>query len=113
MCLQGSFSPKSVSVHIVCLCVAPGTALRVILFAKAVCAGVLKLLGHQALIQASRVTVRHLVIKQNALFTEGTRESCSCLGCVLGWSVASCEGTLCTLQPSAWLSTVSCGDQSA
>lgn len=39
------------------------SAVLILLFAKPVCAGVLKLLGHQALIWASRVVVGHLVLK--------------------------------------------------
>lgn len=38
--------PPSLYLFTLCACVAPGAALRVILFAKAVCAGVMKLLGH-------------------------------------------------------------------
>lgn len=76
--------------HYVSVCRAPSAALSVVilLFAKSVCVCILELLGHQALIWASKVITGHLALKAEYLpycSSPGkTRESHSCLGCVWG-----------------------------
>lgn len=96
----------------VSVCRAPSTALWVVilLFAKPVCVCILKLLGHQALIWASRIIVGHLALKAECLpccFSPGgTRESHSCLGCVWGGWVPGIRAPCARCsQPSARLSS--------